>query len=284
MVRSASRAFTLIELLVVIAIIAILAAILFPVFAQAREQARKATCLSNTKQLGLAINMYVQDYDETYPLATDSWTNIDPNHFFTWQDGVQPYMKNWGINLCPDSGHHNADPNSFEPQTDNYGVMPRAAGFGVTYLSDTYYNNGVQTFFDGIFGLSCGNGAFACPSTSVPTGGYTLSGVQRPADYAMLTDAGNWDDWIGVYGQVTDAFAFCSQWYNANPGDFMPQTTFGPLPRHLRSGDECNFSQGQMEVVFADGHSKSISWQQFFKPDPTLAPSVGPVFPTLWPN
>src|ERR1700758_4902615 len=65
--RGASAAFTLIELLVVIAIIAILAAILFPVFAQAREKARQTSCLSNLKQLGLAAKMYVNDYDETYP-------------------------------------------------------------------------------------------------------------------------------------------------------------------------------------------------------------------------
>ena len=63
-----TRAFTLIELLVVIAIIAILAAILFPVFAQAREQARMSTCLSNFKQIGLGVQMYLQDWDETYPM------------------------------------------------------------------------------------------------------------------------------------------------------------------------------------------------------------------------
>src|SRR5690348_11021219 len=67
-VRRARRAFTLIELLVVIAIIAILAAILFPVFAQAREAARKATCQSNLKQIGSGLLMYIQDYDETYPV------------------------------------------------------------------------------------------------------------------------------------------------------------------------------------------------------------------------
>src|SRR6267154_425236 len=66
--KNHASAFTLIELLVVIAIIAILAAILFPVFAQAREKARQASCQSNLRQLGLATLMYVQDYDETYPL------------------------------------------------------------------------------------------------------------------------------------------------------------------------------------------------------------------------
>src|SRR2546429_1371192 len=67
--RTPIRGFTLIELLVVIAIIAILAAILFPVFAQAREKARQSSCQSNLRQLGLATQLYAQDYDETYPLA-----------------------------------------------------------------------------------------------------------------------------------------------------------------------------------------------------------------------
>ena len=76
-----SRAFTLIELLVVIAIIAVLAAILFPVFAQAREKARAISCMSNGRQIGLAITMYVQDYDETYPTEHPSTSNpaVDDN-------------------------------------------------------------------------------------------------------------------------------------------------------------------------------------------------------------
>lgn len=90
------RGFTLIELLVVIAIIAILAAILFPVFAQAREAARKSSCASNVKQLSLATLMYIQDYDERYP--SDQWgtNNADP-----WWILIQPYTKNGGIVDCP---------------------------------------------------------------------------------------------------------------------------------------------------------------------------------------
>jgi prepilin-type N-terminal cleavage/methylation domain-containing protein/prepilin-type processing-associated H-X9-DG protein len=84
------RGFTLIELLVVIAIIAILAAILFPVFAQAREKARAITCVSNQKQIGLGLVMYVQDYDETYP--ENQYYDGTGRH--TWADFIYPYIKN----------------------------------------------------------------------------------------------------------------------------------------------------------------------------------------------
>lgn len=93
-----SRGFTLIELLVVIAIIAILAAILFPVFARARENARKANCQSNAKQLGTADRMYSQDYDEA---ITPTWTGIDSNNRVYWTNLLQPYLKNVGVFKCP---------------------------------------------------------------------------------------------------------------------------------------------------------------------------------------
>jgi prepilin-type N-terminal cleavage/methylation domain-containing protein len=104
--RARRFGFTLIELLVVIAIIAILAAILFPVFAQARERARQAGCTSNVKSLGLAVMMYAQDYDETYPPL---WYQANDGH---WPNTVRPYIgqggtdaggKKWteGIMVCP---------------------------------------------------------------------------------------------------------------------------------------------------------------------------------------
>lgn len=90
------KGFTLIELLVVIAIIAILAAILFPVFARAREKARQSSCLSNVKQIGLAILMYVQDYDERLPMLYDLG---EPRQGIIRT--TQPYTMNWQVHDCP---------------------------------------------------------------------------------------------------------------------------------------------------------------------------------------
>ena len=93
----------MIELLVVIAIIAILAAILFPVFAQAREKARQTSCLSNMKQLGLSLNMYAQDYDGA--LSQTSWELGSFKAKVHWSYLVQPYIKNQQIFVCPSDVH-----------------------------------------------------------------------------------------------------------------------------------------------------------------------------------
>jgi prepilin-type N-terminal cleavage/methylation domain-containing protein/prepilin-type processing-associated H-X9-DG protein len=125
-----SRGFTLIELLVVIAIIAILAAILFPVFAQAREKARSISCLSNTKQMGAGLMQYLQDYDET--IILNSYGGAPTGS--SWPDHLQPYVKNNGILVCPSASKATT------------GTLPGTwvtiQGRNCTYaLNNVYFNN-----------------------------------------------------------------------------------------------------------------------------------------------
>ncbi len=154
--------FTLIELLVVIAIIAILAAILFPVFAKAREKARQTTCLSNVKQITLATLMYVQDWDEKFP-----W-----NDYFTEGPGrkIQPYIKNLQIFICPD-------------QSWDYwwSVGPGLGRFGDPRISYTY------NYF-----------LFGCyrPWSGWEVYSKTLGDIECPAKCSMWNDATG--DWSGI--------------------------------------------------------------------------------------
>jgi prepilin-type processing-associated H-X9-DG protein/prepilin-type N-terminal cleavage/methylation domain-containing protein len=144
------KAFTLIELLVVIAIIAILAAILFPVFAQAREAARTSSCASNEKQLSLGILQYVQDYDEQMPIANGNVLMSDPNWnkpdtpwtqlnnlYYGWDKEIYPYVKNTQVYKCPsapDGDDHNGTKaqggdNSWRSGEIQYAANMRVVGY-----------------------------------------------------------------------------------------------------------------------------------------------------------
>ena len=173
-------AFTLIELLVVIAIIAILAAILFPVFARARENARRASCQSNMKQIALGMTMYTQDYDETYPsisvvsacdstpVVPGSLFNYNPStgyncYYHGWAAAIYPYLKSTQIYLCP-SNNVNA--------------------YGVNYGLPTNYYRSSHGSVQNYFNLNLKLAQFTRPSESamiIEKGGgggnqYVLSG------------------------------------------------------------------------------------------------------------
>jgi prepilin-type N-terminal cleavage/methylation domain-containing protein/prepilin-type processing-associated H-X9-DG protein len=171
-VRS-SRGFTLIELLVVIAIIAILAAILFPVFAKAREKARTTTCLSNCKQIGLGIIQYVQDFDEHFPY---SQYNNDGGPALG--SLVEPYVKNGQVWRCPSDSLSGGSIIT----TPSAPVTPGNYNFGQAYMNVSYAYN----------------------MAWLGNNGVALASVTAPATGCMSWGAWAWGawvcDWIGVNG------------------------------------------------------------------------------------
>src|SRR5579871_4456948 len=160
--RKATSGFTLIELLVVIAIIAILAAILFPVFSQAKEAAKKTACLSNNKQMGLGLYMYLTDFDDLLPMAnypnpTNGFTG--PYTAFAWGDGpgvsqlvwpdlIMPYAKNFGVFACP---------TDFVPIKDSHGNAfdPKIPRF--SYALNYYFYKNLNPASGNVFNQSGGS-------------------------------------------------------------------------------------------------------------------------------
>lgn len=128
--RKKHYAFTLIELLVVIAIVSVLAAILFPVFARVRENARRTSCLSNLKQIGLGARMYTQDYDEKFMLiAVNGLSNSNSSNSFGWADALAPYLKSTQIFQCP------SEPNGPPGSNSTFAVIPNSHQY-----TDYWYN------------------------------------------------------------------------------------------------------------------------------------------------
>ena len=261
--------FTLIELLVVIAIIAILAAILFPVFAQAREKARQSSCMSNEKQLSLGILQYVQDYDETYPLGFDQasgWVGSG------WPVRIQPYIKNLGVFHCPDDGLNGA-----APAPPNYPWE----GVFISYAANGFYGDWSGTSFAQVGVMATSGYDPGWLSTSSATD----AKITRPSESILLTEklasdaqSGNVaTPSFGTFDMVSGFGPQCviagnnygGQWGEQQlpNGTLADSTKFG----NGRNGGVSAHHSGMANFAFCDGHVKSMR-PASTNPDPVNRP------------
>lgn len=229
------RAFTLIELLVVIAI---LAAILFPVFARARENARRASCLSNLKQIGLGIAMYTQDYDEK--LVSYAYPNPLGTVVYGWQVALMPYVKSTQLFVCPSAtkistfGSTSCDPT----YVSTTGTGSGSYGYNYAYLGNyTRANAG---------GASATN-----PNILADV---SLAAVTKPSETVMANEVTNLAGGGPTYPPT--------YWASAN-GTSCDTTTGIYSPGTKTLGDQNGMWHFDgTNIVFVDGHAKWMKYSQ----------------------
>jgi prepilin-type N-terminal cleavage/methylation domain-containing protein/prepilin-type processing-associated H-X9-DG protein len=216
------RAFTLIELLVVIAIIAILAAILFPVFARARENARKSACQSNLKQIGLAIMQYVQDYDEKYPISNLYY----PATGGRWYQLLQPYARSTQVFICPSTSVSSSVLNIYGW---NIGGTASNSGFG--YIPATPYTPG------GVVGVS-------------------LAVVEEPSTTFIVLDPTS----SGYGGNGLYAVGYSTKQYMPVLHGGAPYTTTATTLTDFSGGGNYLYADGHVKFVQAERAYRSRQW------------------------
>ena len=228
------KGFTLIELLVVIAIITILAAILFPVFAQAREKARQATCVSNLKQIGLGVMMYTDDYDETYPPSYGDWLG-DFSGF------VEPYIKS---GVLTNAANKNGKRTMFQCPSS-------PVNLGGTTNNDVYrYKNSIYCGNVDVMPVILTNSNYQEGSIK------TTGSLTKPADIYLLMDGGNCGGYMRAnqLGQGGDVnWARYLPGYGDATGVACPDS-ISMYKKDFNSGRH----NGMVNVTFADGHVKSL--------------------------
>lgn len=240
------RAFTLIELLIVISIISILAAILFPVFSRARENARRSSCLSNVRQIGMAFQQYFQDYDEQFPI-------VKPADGIKWpQGGMQPYLKSRQILQCPNDTD---DPAWGRP------VLPAGDGYLPTRVT-SYTLNGFFQHQPGDEGYE----VFIGPH---------IARVQAAASVIILAETAN-DPSDVEAGQEGRMYVSGLDYFHAHK---WPLPTEGSGPRwdaeKNRPSDlntERHFDG--FTAAYLDGHAKWVRWEQAYKIDDSQDPPL----------
>jgi prepilin-type N-terminal cleavage/methylation domain-containing protein/prepilin-type processing-associated H-X9-DG protein len=240
--RHGRRGFTLIELLVVIAIIAILAAILFPVFAQAREKARQSACMSNVKQIGMAVWQYAQDWDESNPgvwfgpVSGSPWSQpSNENIYYKWMDAVYPYVKNEQIFNCPSDGAN---------KKYVFRNRDKSNGYGSYAMSQAYFKVG-----DAFTGPASDYNQFI---TSGNPFVMRIAMIQRPADTVWIVDGGM----KGVRDPDWKSYEFW--WYDpAEINRLYPTPKIGATgQRHFQNIVERH--SDLVNVIYCDGHAKAV--------------------------
>ncbi len=241
-----NKAFTLIELLVVIAIIAILAAILFPVFAKAREKARQTSCLSDMKQLGLGVLQYIQDYDEKYPIGSSSFSQDAQ-----WAVEILPYVKSTGVYTCPDDSLKGYNP-GYTGAPISYGANAWESYVGGT---PDHAFRGLFTWYDVPAGG--GNGSFANEQPRVD------AEITFPAATISLAEKFNSDS-LKNSGYATTPGPAASSWFsmftNYYGGEAIPDlrnSATAQWPGGLNGAVTAAHSEFA-NFLFADGHSKAL--------------------------